>query len=277
MSEIFTIKPLKTIDELKAMQKLEIDTWGMDCIPTHQTLTAVKNGGIILGGYLGKQLIGFQYSFPGFRNGEAYLCSHMLAIDSAYRGKGLGEQLKIAQKEEALKKGYKLVSWTFDPLETANAKLNVGKLNAICNTYIENCYGEMEGTLTSGLATDRFQVEWYITSDYVKNKQDFLSYKPIHIATVASHDSNFPIIDWFDVHVLDNVDKDEAIYVPITTQFQQMKNEHLDLASDWRMKTRQIFTILFEKDFVLVDVQREKNSSIQYYILVRQDMVQIDR
>ena len=75
------IREIKTIEQLEQVQQLELNVWGMSAIPLHQTLTAVKNGGIVVGAYQEDKLVGFSYGFAGFREGKSYLCSHMLGID----------------------------------------------------------------------------------------------------------------------------------------------------------------------------------------------------
>lgn len=95
---MINIRELKTMNEMEQVQELERKVWGMDpVLPTHQTLTAVKNGGIIIGAFDGEKLVGFSYGFSGFQNGKSYLCSHMLGIDEAYRSQGIGEMLKRSQ------------------------------------------------------------------------------------------------------------------------------------------------------------------------------------
>ena len=52
------IKELKTLAELEKVAAIEDKVWGMPALPTHQILTAVKNGGIVVGAYDGDTLIG---------------------------------------------------------------------------------------------------------------------------------------------------------------------------------------------------------------------------
>ena len=156
------IRELTTLAEMEEVQVIEHKVWGMPPIPTHQTLTAVKNGGIMIGAYDGDKMVGFSYGFPGFKDGKIYLCSHMLGIDAAYRSQGIGERLKWKQREIAIAKGYDRMHWTYDPLETRNGYLNLTKLNGICDTYIENCYGEMDDEFNKVLPSDRFEVHWYL-------------------------------------------------------------------------------------------------------------------
>src|SRR5699024_188214 len=120
--------------EMEAVYELETRIWETEIVPPHQTITVVRNGGLMLGAYDGEKLIGFSYSFPGFANDERYLCSHMLGIHPDYRSRGIGRQLKEVQLKTARSMGYKKITWTFDPLETRNAYLNLSKLRGISNT-----------------------------------------------------------------------------------------------------------------------------------------------
>ena len=94
----------------------------------------------------------------------------MAGVHPAYRNRGLGYSLKLAQREHVLAQGIDLITWTFDPLETRNATLNFHKLGAVCNTYLPNLYGDMRDGLNAGLPSDRFQVDWWIASERVAQR-----------------------------------------------------------------------------------------------------------
>lgn len=271
------IKNLKTIEEMKEVQQLEKKTWGHDdYTPTHQTITVVKNGGIMLGGYVADELVAFQYSFPGFINGHVYLCSHMLAVDGRFRGRGFGKQLKLAQKDLALKNGFKMITWTYDPLEAVNGNLNIGSLRAVCNKYIENCYGEMEGKLNKGLDSDRFKAEWYLDSKHVQNNPSYKDFKKHQICTIVENEEGLPLIDSIKLNQLSEIAEDEAVIVPVPMYFQEMKKSNMELAKDWRLKTRQLFQTLFAEDYVVVDTQKNASELVFHYILVKNDQVNVD-
>jgi len=175
-------------DELQACVELQEETWGYDptdVIPRKAFLVMQKVGGQILGAFDtdlpgasaegdSKSLVAFAMSLPGIKTGEkntappfAYLHSHMLAVKEAYRNRGLGAQLKLAQRREALSRGIQYMEWTFDPVEIKNAWLNIHKLGAIVRTYRVNFYGVSSSRLQGGLPTDRFVAEWYLNSPRV--------------------------------------------------------------------------------------------------------------
>ena len=139
MQDGIVIRQLVTMAEITAMSEVERLVWETEdtcCI--HQLFSVSKNGGILLGAYQKGEMVGMLHSLPAFFKGQAYLWSDMMGIRSKWRNMGLGRRLKEMQAEKALENGYRLIAWTYDPLETANGYLNIGKLGAICSSYVEN-------------------------------------------------------------------------------------------------------------------------------------------
>jgi predicted GNAT superfamily acetyltransferase len=106
-------------------------------------------------------------ALPGYRDGSPYLHSHMLAVLPEYRNRGLGRRLKLAQRDDALARGFELMEWTFDPLEIKNAHLNIARLGAISRRYHADFYGASSSPLQGGLPTDRLYAEWWLRSPRV--------------------------------------------------------------------------------------------------------------
>lgn len=235
------IKELITMDELKLMQHIESRIWEMSTIPTHQTFTAVKNGGTVLAAFVNDEIVGFSYGFPGFKNGKSYLCSHMLAIDPDYRSRNIGAKLKKRQREIAIDKGYDMMIWTYDPLETRNGYLNLTKLNAVCNTYIENCYGEMTDGLNKGLPSDRFEVHWHLKSQYLIENDPLDVSGAVPINALRNNGEGLPEF----VRVNHNELDAHAYSLSVPKDFQRIKLISPSLALDWRLKTREKFQELF--------------------------------
>ena len=137
-------------------------------IPRRMFLLASRIGGQVLGAYDGDTMVGFAMALPGYREAQPYLHSHMLGVLPAYRNAGLGRRLKLAQREDALGRGIKLMEWTFDPLEIRNAHLNISRLGAIVRRYQKDFYGPSSSPLQGGLPTDRVYAEWWLASAHVE-------------------------------------------------------------------------------------------------------------
>jgi predicted GNAT superfamily acetyltransferase len=159
------ICPLRSLDEFDRCLELQREAFGwadVDLLPRRFMVVTGHIGGLVLGAFDGDRLVAFLNSIPGHRNGLPYWHSHMLAVANDYWNSGLGSQLKLAQREAALERGIRLIEWTFDPLESKNAYLNIVKLGAIVRRYYPHHYGETTGALQRGLDSDRVIAEWWI-------------------------------------------------------------------------------------------------------------------
>jgi predicted GNAT superfamily acetyltransferase len=167
-----TIRALQTQQEFQAAVQLQKDIWGfsdIELLPVRLFIVATKVGGQALGAFDGERMVGFCLAIPGLKpSGSSYLHSHMLGVTPEYRDSGVGRQLKLKQREDALSRGIALVEWTFDPLEIKNAHLNIERLGAIVRRYVRNQYGTTTSHLHGGLPTDRCVAEWWIASPRVK-------------------------------------------------------------------------------------------------------------
>lgn len=184
------------LEEMGACAALQVEVWGYEdgeAIPRRSFLLSMKVGGQVIGAFdvTGEpggaggnmsNLIGFAMSIPGIvpdntssapgvasgREARAYLHSHMLAVGAEYRDLGIGRQLKLAQRRDALARGIALMEWTFDPLQIKNAFLNITRLGAVMRRYTPNFYGVSSSRLHAGLPTDRLHAEWWMDSERVR-------------------------------------------------------------------------------------------------------------
>ncbi len=183
-----TIRKCEALPDMQACFSLQKEVWKFsdaDLIPVRMFVVAAKIGGQVIGAFIEENvaisdgrshvqrsnapvLIGFALAIPGVRNGRCYLHSQMLAVRQPYRNGGLGRQLKLYQREDALARGFELMEWTFDPLEIKNAYLNIEKLGAIARRYNVNQYGITSSPLQGGLPTDRLVAEWWMKSKRVE-------------------------------------------------------------------------------------------------------------
>jgi predicted GNAT superfamily acetyltransferase len=92
----------------------------------------------------------------------------MVGVVEEYQNRGIGRLLKLAQREDALERGIRLIEWTFDPLQLKNAHFNIERLGAIVRRYIPNLYGRTSSPLHAGLPTDRLVAEWWVRSQRVE-------------------------------------------------------------------------------------------------------------
>ncbi len=220
-------------------------------------LTASQNGGVVLGAFDGDAMVGYLFGFLGLHEnrGPLKLCSQTMGVLAEYRGRGIAEKLKWAQREHALKLGLKLITWTYDPLEGPNAYLNLRKLHGIARVYKRNIYGEHFGALNEGMPTDRFLVEWWIerVGDWGLEIGDWKE-----VTRVEGHGTAQRLVEY------DSKSEEEAVRVEVPVDIQAIRKEDMALAVDWRLKTREIFETYFRRGYVAVDFGREEMKGAQH-------------
>ena len=73
-----------------------------------------------------------------------------MGIHPDQRNSGIGFASKRAQWQMVRHQGLDHITWTYDPLLSRNAYLNIAKLGAVCNTYRRSEYGDMRDGLNVG-------------------------------------------------------------------------------------------------------------------------------
>ncbi|MBP3039937.1 GNAT family N-acetyltransferase [Bacillaceae bacterium Marseille-Q3522] len=262
MEQSVIIKQLQDISTLKEVEVFQRKIWGTELItPLPQLVAAIHHGGSCFAAYDQHLLVGFVYGFSGYQNKQNILVSHMMAIDPAFRNRGIGELLKRTQKKWAENYGYEKIVWTFDPLESRNAYLNLHKLGAYVRTYYNSYYGELDDGLNQGLPTDRFLVEWDI---YVSEKENFLQRED-----TAEKIIDFSVQDQFAVPKVNSVTMEDPVYlIGVPANIQKLKKSNLQLAKEWRSAQRKIFTEAFAKGYRTVDfIAAQKEEPVSFYII----------
>jgi predicted GNAT superfamily acetyltransferase len=116
----------------------------------------------------GERMVGFALSFGAVEGGHPHFHSHMVAVIPEYQNRGLGRLIKLAQREDALRRGIDQIVWTFDPLQLRNAYFNFARLGGVGVRYIPNLYGMTSSPLHGGMPTDRLVIEWNLNSPRVQ-------------------------------------------------------------------------------------------------------------
>ena len=165
------IRMLEEAQEMSVCVELQQRIWGyapIDTVPDQIFVVAKKTGGQVMTAYHGDTPVGFTLAFAAMREGLGYLHSHMVGVLEEYQNRGVGRLLKLAQREDALRRGIRLIEWTFDPLQLKNAHFNIERLGAIVRRYIPNLYGRTSSPLHAGLPTDRLVAQWWVRSQRVE-------------------------------------------------------------------------------------------------------------
>lgn len=269
------IRPLVTVGEIRACEEIQFRTWRMpdyrEVVPLHMLAAVARGGGLLLGAFDDGALVGFVFGFPGVTaEGRPKHYSHMLAVLPEFEGRGIGRQLKLAQRQAVLARGLDLITWTYDPLESRNAFLNLAKLGTVCRTYIRDLYGVLVDGLNTGLPTDRFEVEWCLASRRVA--QCLAGEHAPPPADVAVANATQPVHGGFREPGKMALALDApALQIEIPADYQAIKASAPALALEWRLAAREMFETYFAAGYVAVDFCRREAGGAwrSYYILAR--------
>ncbi len=279
MSQI-TIRLVDTPAGMAQVEQLQMAVWpgaDLEIVPVHVLLTAAHNGGLVAGAFDGDQCVGFVWGFPGFdaRVTPPRLkhCSHQLGIHPDYRLSGLGFALKRRQWGFVREQGIDLATWTYDPLMARNARLNIGKLGAVCSTYRRDEYGPLRDALNAGLPTDRFQVDWWLSSGRVTARMlgpQPPTHKLADLLAAGARLLNPPSPDGTPQPPVTDLAAalPATVLVEIPPDFLALKAGDAGLALAWRLGTRAAFEGLFGQGYAVTDFLREQNRAL--YVLTRE-------
>jgi predicted GNAT superfamily acetyltransferase len=272
------IKILGTPEEMTAVEALQREVWRgseTDVVPAHIFITAIHNGGLVAGAYVEDQLIGFVFGFPGLESTpdgpRPKHCSHMMGIHPNFRDSGIGYALKRAQWQMVRQQGLDHITWTYDPLLSRNAHLNISKLGAVCNTYRRAEYGEMRDGLNAGLPSDRFQVDWWINTRRVQTRLGKHPRKPLKLDNFSQADLR-PLYSlhsqadgWARPPEHFSALEERLALAEIPSAFNALKQADFALARDWRFFTREVFETAFAAGYIVTDFVYDQGRS--FYVL----------
>jgi chorismate synthase len=220
LTTTIVIRNIEGLAEMREVEQLQREIWGVEDLDVYPTLALKPQkevGAILIGAFAEGRMVGFVFGFPGILNGEMIIHSDMLGILPAYRSHNLGYLLKCAQREAAIALGVKRITWTFDPLQSRNARLNFGKLGVIADRYYVDYYGTTSSFLHR-FGTDRLWVTWWLQSERVESRMR--------------------------LEPPDTVIREGDIVIEIPTE---ITADH----EQWRLKTREAFTSAIDEGYVV--------------------------
>jgi predicted GNAT superfamily acetyltransferase len=223
-----------------------------------------KVGGLTLGLWYGDEAVGFSYAFAGMADGGPYLYSSGLGVLPEHRSHGWAYAMKASQRELAIKRGYRRMSWTYSALRSVNGHLYITRLGGVGSKYVIDTRGSHDNDWVTegGVPLDEFVVDWDLQSERVVSRLSGAPTKAIDdIPSITRCSGSGP------ERVLEDIDATtgyDRFVCEIPADFQYLASHAPELAHDWRNKTRPVFVRLMDAGFVLTECIQDGHERPHY-------------
>lgn len=288
----YSIRNLSRKDEMVPIEGLQEAIWGYgkgsdapSPYPARCLFEFAESGGLVAGVFSSEsEMVAFSASWIGREPTETrrlYLHSQLLGVLDAWRDSGIGTQLKLRQRSFALAEGLGLIKWTFDPLQSRNAILNLKKLGGIVRKFIPDYYGGLRDKVNQHFPTDRFWVEWHINSprvaDRIRSVVEGSHTRNVYSGSIDLQHTKINTVTGSTRRrrcVSVNISSCEPVLlIEIPPNISELRTEAPTLAQEWQDSFRTIFDAYFPK-YLISDCIREGEST--YYVLSLTNTFHID-
>jgi len=237
------LRECTSFEDFRACIELERAVWkddDIDVMPVRLYMLSRTCGSPTIGAFdRSGRLVGFSHTMIALRGTRIAYHSHMLAVAEDLRDMNIGYRIKLAQRQWAIEAGIPLIFWTFDPLQSRNAHLNINKLGAIVRQYKENYYGEGVSTVfESQVPSDRLIAEWWVCSDHV----------------TSALGGSRPVVDR-DLGSVEIPDDIEAV-----------RGESIEAHREWRIRSREEFQAALQGGGIVRGFGRRNEEGVGRYI-----------
>jgi len=258
----YTIRQLKGWQEYQACVDLQRAVWGadfIDVVPASILKVSQRLGGVTAGAFdKSGLLVGFVFGITGVERGRIVHWSDMLGIRTEARDSGLGRKLKYYQRELLKPLGVATIYWTYDPLVSRNAYLNLMQFGVEMVEYVEDMYGpNTSSVLHAGIGSDRFIVGWHLDEELAR-KQPKISVAPLNAPGV-------PIIN----DALPKGSLPPLVRVAVPLHIDKVQAASLQDAAKWRASTRASFQWAIANGYRVTGFQRDDANNRGLYEVTR--------
>jgi predicted GNAT superfamily acetyltransferase len=266
METDITIRALSGTAEMQQAVDLQKIYWGhdmSDIVPLHMLLSMANYGGHVLGAFLNGKIVGLLMGFLGAKitaddhetaKDTLLVMSKRMVVLPEYRNYKIGERLKLAQRDFAIAHGVQLVTWTFDPMLSRNAYLNIHKLGAVGQGYQSDFFGADATNPT--LSGDRLVANWWVMHPHTADRSTH-DYADLPLAS----DTRDGLPRSFTIHDA------PSMLLEVHSDFQPLEKQNPVAAKRWRDYMREAFPALLDAGYVATDVIRRDERSFYVFTL----------
>jgi chorismate synthase len=256
MTDDFVLRDLASEEDYEACVALQRETWGdhfRELVGPALLKVSQKIGGIAAGAFDRQDaLAAFVFGMTGLKDGELIHWSHMLAARVASRDRGLGQRLKLYQRERARVLGVGRMLWTYDPLVARNAHLNLNVLGTRIERYVADMYGTtLQSRTDEVIGTDRCIVVWTLDRQLAVGAAPTWPDAPV--VTLATEAPALPT--------------ERIVLVEIPKDVHHLKDTDADGARAWRRLTRRALTHYLDRGYRVTGLAHRPEDERTAYIL----------
>lgn len=258
------VRPLRTHDEFARCVEMQNDVWGAEFserVPAALLKVTQRIGGIAAGAFDGDDLLGFVFGMTGLEDDRLVHWSDMLAVREDMRDHGIGRRLKEYQRDALRASGITRMYWTYDPLVSRNAHLNINRLGAHVVEYVPNMYGgDTSSVLHRGLGTDRFIVAWDLDREPPKATHVSQSELAAPLLNPVGPDG-VPVVPDLTAHASNMV-----VRIAVPAAIDQVQTDSISTATRWRVSTRCAILWAVDAGYRVTGFIHEHVADCSYYI-----------
>ena len=184
--------------------------------------------------------------------------SHIVGVLPGRVGRGAGRAIKLVQRAWCLERGIGTMTWTYDPLIARNAYFNLQRLGASAVEYLPDFYGTMTDAINAGQHSDRILMNWDLTA-----APPTPGAPGPHVAEAFAAVAE---VDGAPTAFQPPADDDRPVSVAVPVDIEALRRTDNDLASRWRLETRQALGELLHNDWVITGFVRPAASGPAYIL-----------
>jgi len=202
-----------------------VSVWGRGTPPLGvEVLRALAHaGGYVAGAFAGNDLVGASVGFLAHRDAVS-LHSHVTGVAAHARGRGVGVALKAHQRQWALDRGLRTITWTCDPLVRRNSWFNIGKLGALPREYLIDFYGPMGDDINGADESDRLYMAWELEPRRTPPETEISS-----VPAILACEGEAPVAQ---------TSAADTVVVATPADIEGLRRRRPDLARTWRIALR---------------------------------------
>src|SRR2546422_10381954 len=122
------VREVSSIEEYDTCIKLQREAFGLpdlEISPRRHLIVSRMAGGWTLVAFIEGKLVGFVHHMAAAHSEQIFGYSHMMAVGAQYLNRGVGAQLKWAQRARVLAEGHNFIHVPFGTMRALNGHFNL--------------------------------------------------------------------------------------------------------------------------------------------------------